>query len=259
MTSTTAPPRRSAPAGAPVVRLRGVAVGYGDRAVVEGIDLTIEDGEVVALVGPNGSGKTTLVRGLLGLAPVLSGAVEVLGRPVRHRRDRSWIGYVPQRHTVAGTVPVKVREVVTSGRLPRMGWHGRPRAADRAAVRTAIAAVGLQDVAECDLGRLSGGQQRRALIARALAAEPALLVMDEPTAGVDRGSQRALAKAIRGLADTGVPMLIVTHDEASLADVVTRTLTLQEGRIATPPTALDPAADPTRAAAQLPVGPRSGG
>ena len=228
MPVTTRPIAPPAPA---VVRMSDVSIGYGERTVVRHADLTITDGEVVAILGPNGSGKTTLVRGLLGLATVLSGEVELLGRPLRTRRDRARIGYVPQRHTVGGTVPSTVREVVSSGRLPRLGWHGRLRSADRAVVDRAIHAVDLGPLADSDVAELSGGQQRRALIARALASEPQVLVMDEPTAGVDLASQQALARTVARLTERGVTMLIVTHEVGPLVDVVTRALVVTDGRI----------------------------
>ena len=218
-------------AAAPVVRLRNVTVGYGERAVVRDADLTVTDGEVVAVLGANGSGKTTLVRGLLGLADVMHGDVELHGRPITGRRDRARIGYVPQRHTVGGAVPSTVREVVASGRLARLGLLARPRATDRAAVQAAIDAVQLTDLADADVAELSGGQQRRTLIARALAAQPDILVMDEPTAGVDRASQLALAGTIRALAGRGVPMIVVTHEAGPLADVFTRAVVVTDGRI----------------------------
>ncbi|GAB3673788.1 metal ABC transporter ATP-binding protein [Angustibacter aerolatus] len=214
-----------------VVRMRGVTVGYGDRPVVRDADLEVHDGEVVAVLGANGSGKTTLLRGLLGLAEVQAGTVEVLGRPLRHRRDRSRIGYVPQRHTLTGTVPTTVREVVSSGRLPRLGLLGRPRAHDREVVQQAIEAVDLGPLADRDLSELSGGQQRRTLIARALATEPAVLVMDEPTAGVDLASQHALAEVVRRLAAAGVTMVVVTHEVGPLAGVVSRVVVVEGGRI----------------------------
>jgi zinc transport system ATP-binding protein len=214
-----------------IVRMRDVTIGYGERAVVREADLTVRDGEVVAVLGANGSGKTTLVRGLLGLAQVMHGEIELGGRPVHERRDRARIGYVPQRHTVGGAVPSTVREVVSSGRLARLGWLGRMRTTDRRAVQEAIDAVQLSSFADADVSELSGGQQRRVLIARALAAEPTVLVMDEPTAGVDRESQRALAETIRSLAARGVPMIVVTHEAGPLADVFTRAVVVSDGRI----------------------------
>lgn len=214
-----------------VLRLRDVSVGYGDRAVVRGANLTVHRGDVIAVVGANGSGKTTLMRGILGLATVLSGQLQVLGDPPGAPRDRGRLGYVPQRHSVGGTIPSTVREVVSSGRLPRLSLFARPRAADRAAVRAAIDAVDLTPWADTDIAQLSGGQQRRALIARALASEPEVMIMDEPTAGVDRASQRALAATIARLVTRGVTLLIVLHELGPLADVVTRTVVVRDGRL----------------------------
>jgi zinc transport system ATP-binding protein len=213
------------------VRLQDASIGYGDVAVVQGVDLTVAAGEAVAVLGSNGSGKTTLARGLLGLATVLGGEVEVLGAPVGRARERGRIGYVPQRHTVSGAVPATVREVVGVGRLARLGPFGRLRAADRAAVHDAVAAVGLADRLGDPVASLSGGQQRRVLVARALAAEPELLVMDEPTAGVDAASQDALAAVLADVSAGGATLLVVTHETAALAGVLTRAVVVDHGWI----------------------------
>jgi zinc transport system ATP-binding protein len=225
-----------------VVRLRGVSVGYDERAVVRDVDLTVRQGDVVAVLGANGSGKTTLMRGLLGLATVLAGEVEVLGDAIGSRRTRGRVGYVPQRQTVGGTIPSTVREVVASGRLPRRRLLGRRRAADREAVQQAIAAVDLETWADTDIAQLSGGQQRRALIARALASQPEVMIMDEPTAGVDLASQQALADSIRRLVERGVTLLVVTHEAGPLTDVFTRSVVVRDGRVVH-----DGPHDPTRA------------
>lgn len=214
---------------APVLQLRAVSIGYTERAVVHDVDLSVHRGEVVAVLGANGSGKTTLVRGLLGLATVLAGDVELLGSADGSGTTR--IGYVPQRHTVSGSIPSTVREVVSSGRLARLGLFRWLRAADRAAVTAAIEAVDLTPWADVDIADLSGGQQRRALIARALASEPDVLIMDEPTAGVDQASQQALATAVARLVELGVTLMIVTHEVGPLAAVVTRSIVMQDGRI----------------------------
>jgi zinc transport system ATP-binding protein len=219
----------------PVVRTRGVSVGYDDRPVVRGVDVELGQGEVVALLGPNGSGKSTLVRGVLGLAPVLAGTVELFGVPAARFRERWRLGYVPQRHTVAGTIPTTVEELVSSGRLPRkrlFSLFSATTTADRSAVAGAVAAVRLADRARDDVGRLSGGQQRRALIARALACEPEVLVMDEPMAGVDAVNQDILAQVLTDLVRGGLTVLLVTHELGPVAPLVTRALVMRGGRVA---------------------------
>ena len=215
----------------PALRLRKVNVGYDDVAIVRDVDLSVAAGDVYALIGANGSGKSTLVKGILGLAQVLSGDLELFGVPAARFRDRARIGYVPQRHTFGGPVPATVHEVVASGRLPRRRLLSRASAADRSAVAKAIAVVGLTERAGASVNELSGGQQRRVLIARALAAEPDLLIMDEPTAGVDALSQAALGQTLTRLAAERVPMIIVTHDLLHLSSVVTSCLVMSDGRV----------------------------
>lgn len=215
-----------------VVRLRGASVGYDDRPAIRDVDLDLARGEVLAVLGPNGSGKSTLVRGILGLAPLLHGSLELFGVPASEFRDRSRIGYVPQRHTVVGALPATVREVVASGRLARRRWWVRAGAADRAAVDEAVFTVGLSDRLDAVVATLSGGQQRRALIARALAAEPDVLVMDEPTAGVDAANQQVLARTLAHLVDRGATLLVVTHEVGPLVPLVTRAAVMRDGRVA---------------------------
>ena len=216
---------------APALRLSGASIGYDDVAVVQHVDLTVHPGEAVAVLGANGSGKTTLARGILGLATVLDGTVEVLGAPVGRASERGRVGYVPQRHTVSGAVPATVREVVGVGRLARLGLFRRLGPADRAAVADAVAAVGLADRMDDPVGSLSGGQQRRVLVARALAAEPELLLMDEPTAGVDAASQEALAGVLAEVRTSGTTLVVVTHETGHLAGVLDRAVVMDSGRI----------------------------
>jgi zinc transport system ATP-binding protein len=215
----------------PVIVLRDVSVGYDDKAAVSGVNLTVAAGDVVALVGPNGSGKSTLVRGILGLADVLAGEVELFGTPSPRFSQRHRIGYVPQRHTVGGAIPSTVEEVVGSGRLTRRRWFTRASAADRAAVAAAIEAVGLTDRHRAMVATLSGGQQRRVLIARALAGEPEVLIMDEPTAGVDAESQQALVRTLISLVGRGLTLVIVTHEITALEPVLTRVVSMSAGRL----------------------------
>ena len=217
---------------ASVIELRGATFGYGERAVVTDIDLTIRAGEVVLVLGPNGSGKSTIAKGLFGLTDLLAGEVDVFGMPRASFRDYPRLGYVPLRHTLASSVTVTVAEVVSSGRLSRQSWLGLATRADRAQVRRALELVGLADRASVDVGALSGGQQRRVLIARALAGEPDVLVMDEPTAGVDIANQHGLVEVLARLVAEGLTLVVVTHELAAFADLVTRVVVVDGGRIA---------------------------
>jgi zinc transport system ATP-binding protein len=229
---TDLPTDRTAGSGTdPLIEVRGATIGYHGTPVLAAVDFTLSLGEVVALVGANGSGKSTLVRGLLGLAQVTAGTVELFGQPLGRLPDRTRLGYVPQRHHPAGVVPCTVRELVGTGRLPRMRRLRPTSAADRRAVTAAMAAVGLADQAGTPVAHLSGGQQRRALIARALAGSPEVLVMDEPLAGVDQASQEALADALEGLVGRGATLLIVLHELGPLAPLVTRVVALRQGSV----------------------------
>ncbi|PKW28209.1 metal ABC transporter ATP-binding protein [Phycicoccus duodecadis] len=216
---------------ASLVELRSASFGYPGRTVVTGVDLTVRPGEVVALLGPNGSGKSTLVRGLLGLTEHQGGEVLLLGTPREQFHEHTRIGYVPQRHSLSAAVRATVTEIVAVGRLPHRPWWRPASSEDRDVVRAAIAAVGLADRADEEVAALSGGQQRRVLIARALAGRPDLLVMDEPTAGVDQVNQLALADVLRRLAADGTSMLVVTHELDALSDVVTRIVCMDAGHL----------------------------
>ena len=214
-----------------VLELQRVSIGYADVPVVRDVSLRVQPGEVVAVIGANGSGKTTLLRGVLGLAPVLAGQVSLFGTPAAQLRERARVGYVPQRLGAGGGIPGTVRELVASGRLARRGPLRRAGRADRDAVERAIAAVNLAERAGTSLGTLSGGQQRRALIARGLAAEPDLLLMDEPVAGVDRASQQILAGTVATLAQLDVTLVIVTHEAGPLLPVLTRAVLMHDGTV----------------------------
>jgi zinc transport system ATP-binding protein len=219
----------------PVIEASGVVVAFGERLVLRGVDLTVRQGEVVAVLGSNGSGKSTLIRTVLGLVPPLAGTVNLFGveRGSREMR-RQWrrIGYVPQRLGAGGGVPATVAEVVSTGRLARRGLLRPGRNADRAAVEEALTAVGLSDRAGSPVGTLSGGQQQRTLIARALAAQPELLVLDEPTAGVDAVSQEAFAKALESFVEGGGTVLLVAHELGPLASLINRAVVIKDGAVA---------------------------
>jgi zinc transport system ATP-binding protein len=214
-----------------VLAVTGGVVAYGDRPVLHGVTVSVGAGETVAVLGANGSGKSTLIRAALGLTPLRRGEAALFGVPLRRFRDWRRVGYVPQRLGAGSGVPATVREVVASGRLARRGL-GRPaRAADRIAVTAALDAVGLADRASDQAGTLSGGQQQRVLIARALAGEPDLLVLDEPTAGVDAASQQAFAGALARFVHDGGTVLLVAHELGPLAPLVQRAVVVHHGRI----------------------------
>ena len=214
----------------PVLRLHDGVIGYGGHAVVRA-SLAVDPGEVVALVGPNGSGKTTLVKGILGLAELQRGSLELFGVPAARFRQRYRLGYVPQRQSAAGPLPSTVREVVASGRLARLRRFQPMRQADRDAIDTAIAAVGLVDHERSRVATLSGGQQRRAMIARALAAEADVLVLDEPLAGVDHESQQGVAETLTGLVEGGTTVVVVLHELGPLEPLITRVVWLDHGEV----------------------------
>lgn len=212
----------------PVISLRGVRAELGSRPVLRGVDLTVRRGEVVALLGANGSGKSTAVRAVIGQVAVGAGEIELFGAPRSRFRDWARIGYVPQRTTAAGGVPATVTEVVSSGRLSRTRF-GVFRKADHAAVRRALELVGMADRAKDSVDALSGGQHQRVLIARALAAEPELLIMDEPMAGVDLASQEVLADTLREQVAAGTTVLLVLHELGPLEPLIDRAVVLRDG------------------------------
>jgi zinc transport system ATP-binding protein len=213
------------------VELADVSFAYRPgQPVLTNVSLAVEEGEFVAIAGPNGGGKTTLVRLALGLSQPASGSVRLFGEPAHRFSRRATLGYVAQRAQLGGQGPITVREVVAAGRLAQGGLLGPLRARDRAIVDTAIADVGLTEHARTPLSELSGGQQQRAFIAKAFAGEPSLLVLDEPTAGVDAESQEALARLLDRLhRDRGVTTLYVSHEFGAVEEVVDRLVLVRGG------------------------------
>jgi len=231
-------PMSEVPDATPVLRARGVSVSLGGRPILREIDLTVRPGEVVALTGANGSGKSTLVKALLGLVPT-AGEIELFGAALGRFRDWRRVGYVPQRSTINQGVPATVTEVVTAGRIA----HRRPflpqRHADRAAVTDAIAEVGLTDRAHQTVTTLSGGQQQRVLMARALAVQPDLLVLDEPNAGVDLASQQSITDTLADRARAGTAVVVVLHELGPFEPLIDHTVNLRDGRIVSSSAAAD--------------------
>ena len=214
----------------PVV-LREGAVAIDGRPVLRGLDLTVRSGDFLALMGANGSGKSTLVRALTGLLPLTAGSLELWGTPIATFEAWSRLGYVPQRAGAGSGVPASVWEIVASGRLGRRKLFRPLSRADRVAIDEALDVVGLAHRSKDGINRLSGGQQQRVLIARALAGEPEMLLLDEPTAGVDLANQRALAATLHELGSRGSTIVLVAHELGPLAPLVSRAVVMSDGRI----------------------------
>jgi len=211
------------------IEFDGVEFAYphGQR-VLSRVDLRVEEGEFVAIAGPNGGGKTTLLRLALGLERPSRGRVLLFGEPARTMRDRTRLGYLAQRSRIAVRAPATVREVVEAGRAPSR-LLGRLRREDREAVDEALERVGMAHLARRPLTRLSGGQQQRAFIAKALAGRPSLLVLDEPTTGVDVEAQEALAGLLDRLhTELAVTILYVSHEFGAVEHFVRRLVLVRE-------------------------------
>jgi manganese/iron transport system ATP-binding protein len=192
--------------------LDGVSAAYRRDPVLEGVTGSVAPGGALALIGPNGAGKTTLIRSILGLVPAVDGRIEVLGTtPVR---ARGRVAYVPQADTLDSEFPVSVVQVVMMGRYRRIGWLRRPAAVDREVAMGALAEVGLAERAGERFGLLSGGQRQRVLLARAVAQEARLLLLDEPFNGVDTTTTELLLDVLERLRADGVAVVLSTHDLA---------------------------------------------
>lgn len=205
-TTTLAPP---AAAAAPL-SVRDLTVAYRDAPVLWDVDLEFPGGQLCAIVGPNGAGKSTFLRTVLGLVPKAAGQVRFWNGDLRSARRR--IGYVPQRGSVDWDFPTSAQDVVTMGLYGRLGWLRRPGARERKVALECLERVGMRDLAARQISQLSGGQQQRVFLARALAQDADLYFMDEPFAGVDVTTERAILDVLRELRDRGRTVVVVHHD-----------------------------------------------
>lgn len=210
--SQPAEPKSSAPtvSSSVAVEVHDVTVAYYRKPVLWDVDVSLPRGRLIAIVGPNGAGKTTLLKAILGLVPIASGRIEILGRPPNEAR--AFVGYMPQRETVDWDFPVSVLDVVLMGRYGRLGWFRRPGAADRAAAMDCLAKVAMTEFSKRQISQLSGGQQQRVFLARALAQDAAVYFMDEPFAGVDAATEHAIVDVLRELRAAGRTVVAVHHD-----------------------------------------------
>jgi manganese/iron transport system ATP-binding protein len=208
MTATS--DRPASQEGVPALVLDHVTVAFDGVRVLEDVDGCVHEGDSVALIGPNGAGKSTLLRAILGLVPLASGHIEVLGTTPKAARPR--VGYVPQSDQLDPEFPITASQVVLMGRYPALGWFRRPARSDRRAAADALDRVGLASEAGKRFGTLSGGQRQRVLIARAICQDARLLLLDEPFNGVDAATQESILQLLAELRSEGVAVVMPTHD-----------------------------------------------
>lgn len=219
--------------GAAALEVRRLTVSYGSRPVLWDVDASFPTGSLSAVVGPNGAGKSTLLKAALGLIPPDAGQALILGRPVR--ASRAQVAYVPQRDAVDWDFPITVREVVEMGRYAQTGWVRRVRRSDRTLVDESLQRVGMAAYASRQIGQLSGGQRQRVFIARALAQQAAVMVMDEPFAGVDARTEADILKLLGDLRDEGRSVIVVHHDLGTVRAAFDWVLLLNVRTVATGP------------------------
>ncbi len=218
--------------GSSALEVRDLNFSYGNKKdlVLDSVNLTIKPGEKVAFVGPNGAGKSTLMNLILGLEPLQSGSIRVFGHNSISCRHR--VAMVPQKNSVDWQFPVTVREVVTMGRYVHLGWYKRPGKKDREAVDRAMETMEITNIADRQVGALSGGQQQRVMLARTLAHDADLLLLDEPLNHVDIATQELIFHTMEKLCDQGKAVLVSTHDLGILTVHFSRALFLDKSIIA---------------------------
>lgn len=216
-----------------MLQASALSIGYGGRTVATGIDLAVRRGEVLCLLGPNGAGKTTLFKTLLGLISALSGEVRIEGRPLgaltRGELARL-MAYVPQAQVME--FAYTVLDLVLMGRTAHLGPFSAPRARDHERAHAALADLGIEDLAAAEANRISGGQRQLCLIARALAQDAPLVVMDEPTASLDLGNRLLVLERVRALSARGYAVVFSTHDPDQARDLATTVAVIAQGRLA---------------------------
>ena len=218
--------------GHPLV-VRGLTVSYGQKPVVFSLDMTVREGSMTAIIGPNGAGKSTTLKAVLGIVPRLSGVISVYGQPLAAARRR--VAYVPQRASVDWDFPTRVVDIVLMGLARELGLLRPVRAPHRQRALDCLDRVGMADFADRQIGQLSGGQQQRVFLARALAQEADLYLLDEPFAGVDAATERAIIRVLKTLKAEGRTVVAVHHDLSTVSDYFDHVMMINVRRIAEGP------------------------
>lgn len=210
--------------------IRGLTVSYGQKPAVFSVDMTVEPGAMTAIIGPNGAGKSTLLKAALGIVKPLSGKVTSFGKPLDDQRAR--IAYVPQRASVDWDFPTRVIDVVLMGLYRELGLLGRLRGRHKAKAMECLNRVGMRDFADRQIGQLSGGQQQRVFLARSLAQDADLYLLDEPFAGVDAATEKAIIAVLKSLKEAGKTVVVVHHDLATVTDYFDRVFLISTRKVA---------------------------
>ena len=192
------------------IEIKNLSVTYRTEPALWNIDLNLPEGKLIAVVGPNGAGKSTLIKAVMGLVPITAGKVSIYGK--QYSKQRSKVAYVPQRGTVDWDFPTDALDVVEMGLYGKLGWLRRPNSQTREKARECLAKVGLEDYADRQIGQLSGGQQQRVFVARALAQDPQIFLMDEPLNGVDAITEETILSILEDLKKEGKTIVMVHHD-----------------------------------------------
>ncbi|MDO3411008.1 metal ABC transporter ATP-binding protein [Saccharibacillus sp. CPCC 101409] len=222
-------------AAAAPLAVSNITVAYQRKAVVEDVSFALPEGKLVALIGPNGAGKSTLLKAILGLIPSISGQVAIYGDTYKKMRSR--VGYVPQRESVDWDFPTDALDVVMMGRYGHLGWIKRPGRREKELAMATLEKVGMADFARRQISQLSGGQQQRVFLARALAQEADLYFMDEPFAGVDAATEKAIIALLGELRREGKTVLVVHHDLSTVEEYFDHVLLLNKRLVAAGPVA----------------------
>ena len=198
----------------PILEIHDLSVSYDRKPVLWGIDLSLPSSSLVGIIGPNGAGKSTLIKAIMGIIPVNSGYIKLFGQELDNVRKR--VSYVPQRESVDWDFPASVLDVVLMGRYNQLGIFKRPRKADRDAALHSLDLVGMREFASRQISQLSGGQQQRVFLARALTQQADIYLMDEPFAGVDASTEKAIIDILKKLSNEGKTIIVVHHDLQSV-------------------------------------------